>query len=467
MKGSKVFSIVIYYLFTFTIGILLAWGLPKYYGDFQVRGDYLQQTVAEGNFDLAMACASNIYNKNRVLDVQFPQGGGLVLYQSILQYNDVSGASDGNAAEGPKLLDKQLYKAIVGFMYGVDDGYRVFSVQNNQTKLIVDTDSGAKQIELLDYDTNDDGINDGISTYTQHRLIIVEIPLNGISQINGLTFTDYQGATFYSTDAAISCQSDFFDIYSDINEYNDFVRLYTETSDRDERKAANDALVTMFGEYQNKTTANPDYVFISNENKNTVPEYVEMNSAVIKASNRKAVPIIIIYFVCVYIIGDFLLGTHYIIKFFRWLLFDVFKIKRKNKPPKVNRDEVFGHDYYSQVTLSLDTSDVPEFNGSVEIKYTNSDSEVKFTLLKAENYTATQRIKAGVYVNPFIDIDRNYAPVDLPDNFQVEGYRLDKTVKIVRRNTGNSAQNRSDKPTDVTSEQPDNPSQVAEQTENK
>ena len=88
----------------------------------------------------------------------------------------------------------------------------------------------------------------------------------------------------------------------------------------------------------------------------------------------------------------------------------------------------------------------------MEIKYTNSDAEVKFTLLKAENYTSVQRIKAGVYVNPYIDIDRNYAPVDLPDNLEVEGYRMDKTVKIVRRKTEQSVLTATDGQSDQNTE---------------
>ena len=85
------------------------------------------------------------------------------------------------------------------------------------------------------------------------------------------------------------------------------------------------------------------------------------------------------------------------------------------------------------VTLRLDVSEVPEFNGGVEIKYTNSDAEVKFTLLKEGNYTDTQRIKAGVYVNPFIDINRDYAPLDLPDNLEIDGFQVEKVVKIAKR----------------------------------
>ena len=158
-------------------------------------------------------------------------------------------------------------------------------------------------------------------------------------------------------------------------------------------------------------------------------EYKAAAEAVSKGANGKAIPFIIIYFVAIYIIADFLLGTHYIIKFFKWFLFKVCKIPHKEPAS----EDVFGHDYYSMVTLKLDLSEVPEFNGSVEIKYTAGGEEFVFSLLKAEDYTATVRMKAGVYVNPFIDIDRTYAPVDLPDNLIVEGYQTEITIKIVRR----------------------------------
>ena len=138
-----------------------------------------------------------------------------------------------------------------------------------------------------------------------------------------------------------------------------------------------------------------------------------------------------LYFVGIYVIGDFLVGNRYILKFFRWLLVKVFKVKFKEKP--VKNKEAFGHDYYCQVTFVLDPSEVEGFSDSVQIRYSNNDGEISFLLLKEENYTTTVRVKAGTYVNLWIDLDRQYATQNLPETLVVEGFRKALKIKIIKR----------------------------------
>ena len=154
-------------------------------------------------------------------------------------------------------------------------------------------------------------------------------------------------------------------------------------------------------------------------------------------ADTKAAIIVVAYFLCVYVIADFLLGHRFILRFFRWFLYKVCKVKpRQKKPPK--RSEVFGNDYYCQVTFELDVTEIENFAESVQIRYTDSKGEeISFILLKQENYQATQRVKAGVYVNLWIDLNKTeYATQDLPEELFVEGYRKTFTVKILRRAGG-------------------------------
>ena len=42
----------------------------------------------------------------------------------------------------------------------------------------------------------------------------------------------------------------------------------------------------------------------------------------------------------------------------------------------------------------------------------------------------TVRIHAGVYRNPWIEMDRSYEAADLPENLVVEGFQMDVKIKI-------------------------------------
>ena len=261
-----------------------------------------------------------------------------------------------------------------------------------------------------DASNNDDGkarlVVDGensVSLFDNKKYVYFELDAS-LESVTQLKFFDSNGALYLSIDGIeLNFDEQFFaDVAPLIEQYN---TDFTQTEKLDGLR--------------NELLKNPNYAQSSDKEAKKI------------ADTRSAI-IIVAYFVCVYIVADFLLGNHYIIRFFRWFIYDVCKAKRKGKQVKPNK-EIFGHDYYCQVTVSLDLDALPDFNESVQVKYTNSDVELVFILLKENNYTATERVKAGVYVNPFIDMNREYAPVDLPDNLEVEGFKMETKIKIIRR----------------------------------
>ena len=52
--------------------------------------------------------------------------------------------------------------------------------------------------------------------------------------------------------------------------------------------------------------------------------------------------------------------------------------------------------------------------------------------MKDKNYTDTQQVKAGDYVNLWVDVDKNYTAQGLPDTLEVEGYQKQITFKLKR-----------------------------------
>lgn len=427
MKKGRLFAAIIYFIFTFAIGLIIAFTLPGYFASFTVPAEYVDELLSDGDFVTAMVLLGDCYNKSSVYERSFESGGGIVLFETVMQYESNSDAQ----AEQSDLLDGMLYRTYMGFMYGIGGSYSTYATSNNLTRLVVTSADGSNvTVELLDFDANDDGTLDGISTATQKGFVVLDIKQVEVGSIQTLTFYDSNGDVFgqpLTLTEALSYTSDFFAHFEQIEEYNGLVEQYS-TATSEERTAIEGRLSALFNGMTGPLAQDNSYVVISARSV----DYINVTTQIKKRADIKALPFTIGYFVAIYVIADFLLGSHLIIKFFRWFLFKVCKIKPKNKQKRSSGD-VFGSDYYSSVTMSLDVTGVPDFNESVQVKYANSDVEVVFILLKENNYTATERIKAGTYVNPFIDMNRDYAPTDLPDNLVVEGYKMDIKIKIIRR----------------------------------
>ncbi len=428
MKKSRIFATVIYFIFTFGIGVVFAITLPGYFVNFTIPAEMISEALERGDTLTALVMAEPIgFTREPVLKAEF-DGGGVVLYEAVTEYYEGDAADRDSPAQG-KLIQGMLYKCYAGYVYGAEGKYDVFATENNGTSLRVTTAEGKETVlPLLDYDSNGDGKNDGISVYKQKGFIFLEIRESDVSSIKKLAFTDKTGATVITAEAenALTFESALFDCFGDIEAYNGWVKTgSTEGVTESARQEAIDSRNQYVKDVEARLTGTAGCVYTR-----TSEEYTAARSAVTSRANTKAIPFIIIYFVAIYIIADFLLGTHYIIRFFKWFLFKVCKLGGKKR---AQSGEVFGHDYYSMVTLSLDISEVPDFNGSVSIKYTGEGEEYVFTLIRSENYSTMLRMKAGVYVNPFIEIDRAYGPVDLPENLEVEGYQTHKIIKIVKR----------------------------------
>ena len=344
--------------------------------------------LEKGEWREAIMPVSNAFNSSPVVEKHF-DNGSVIVYETVTFGVDKDGKEDKT----------NIHAIYAGFLFKADS-YKTFATENNQTKLLVD---GTKQVELLDYDSNKDGVFDG-HVNAEKGFVYFELD-SSLNSIDTLTFVDKDGNTFiYIEDVNLHFDGAFFsDIAPLVEQYN-------------QDYAANDTLKQLQSEFLSK---NPNYS-------------VGSDAEAKKLADTRSAIIIVVYFVVVYVVADFMFANNYIIKFFRWFIYDVCKAKRKEKTPKQS-DEIFGHDYYSQVTVSLDLTEVPDFNESVQVRYTNSDVEIAFILLKENGYTATERVKAGVYVNPFIDVNRSYAPTNLPENLVVEGYRMEVKIKIIKR----------------------------------
>lgn len=397
---KNIFPKIIYYFFTFSLGIVLAFTLPYMFMFSDVPLEEMRTYLLQGEYDKAMELVGGYFNREPAYSAKFDDGGGIVLFEAAtLVYN--------SGEEGDSTVDEsKLHYAYAGFIYGIQSAYKVEGESNNQTKLVVtSSDGSSKNISLLDCDTDSNGINDSIATLLTNGFIYLDLSKEQTGgSLSKLQFIDRDGNAFQSEiDLNLSYGEAFFsDVSAFVEEYN--------------RDFKSDKLNGLYEEFIGKDS---NYAMSSYGNTR-------------QKADRKATIVIVIYFVSIYIIGDFLVGRHYIFRFFRWLHYKT-PWGKKAAQKRGQKKEVFGHDYFSQVTMSLDLSELPDFNESVQVRYTNTDVEICFTLMKDNNYTVTERVKAGTYVNAWMEINKDYAPVDMPENLVVEGYKMDVKIKILKR----------------------------------
>ena len=405
MKKGKIFPAVLYFIFTFLVGFVLALILTPMYLYGGMLLDTLSDDLYEKKYDDAMKLVGGYYNGNVLYseDLGKDGKGGIVIYETVtLGYPESNGKSGDENNEASRRTI--LQKSYVAFLFGVKDEYPTSSTKDNKTALLLKVGGEDKTYELLDTDSDGDGVKDRILTYESKGIVIAELTKKDYSSVESISFVDKDGRVFYtkSFETPLDYSSDFY------NDIDGFMTAYNDES-------AEDALLK---QKEAEFLENTDY---------KKSDYGQAE----KRAQDKATKTIIIYFVVVYVIADFLF-TRFIITFVRFLLFKVFKIKRKEKQPKTNT-ESFGGDYYCAITMKISLQENLSFDGAVIVSYGEGDKTVAFTLRQAEGYEKYLRVKAGLYGNLTVAVPDGYKLEGLPETLVAEGYKKTINATLVRQ----------------------------------
>lgn len=397
MTKRKIFPAILYFVFTFLIGIFLAVILPASYllselpnclADSLYSGDYLDAIALIGGY-----YDSEVAFEGSVAD------GKLVVYKTVTLFSVTKKNSDGEDVEV-----SNLRKSYVGFLFGVKDSYKTYKETDNQTKLLL-TVNGSEVIHtILDSDLNDDEVNDYIAFYESKGVIPLELPFSDYPSIEAMSFIDCDGKEAFRIDFATPL--DFSDSF-----FSD----------------AEDVITAFNAEEADEVLFSKENAFLSLSSSYGKSSYEKAE----KLAEKKSTKTIIAYFVIVYLIAD-LLFTQFTIKFVKFLLFDVFKIKRKETAMKVH-NENFGNDYFCAVTLKLEVDEDASFNQDVTVRYGEGTSAIVFDLTKPDGYEKCLRVKAGTYGNLSVDIKEGFTVDELPETLIADGYKKMIIAKIVRR----------------------------------
>lgn len=409
-KGARIFTAVVYYIFAFSLGILLALFLPFYFLYSSESLNNMQEALESGRPADAMSLVGGYYNNQPIYEGQLEGGGAIVLFEAATLNVIQRELANGETVEVTK-----MHKSYAGFLYGVGGLYNVSKADDNKTILeVTDADGKTHNVKVLNADTNGDNVLDDNSVLKSNGFVYLDLAEEQINSLSILKFIDCNGNVF----SEISLEEENLtfggQFFTDVDA---FLTEYNKEYQTDEQK-----------KQQAELCAELDKQFLEKSANYSKSSYGVVAKS---AADRKAAVAVVCYFIGIYIVGDLLVGKRRIIKLFKWILVKVFKVKfaEKEKPA----ENVFGSDYYCQVTFVLDVSAVSDFEDSVQVSYSDSNGEVVFLLMKEQGYTATQRVKAGTYLNMKVQVDSNYNVTNLPAKLVVEGFRKEYKINLTRR----------------------------------
>ena len=392
-KGVRIFVNILYYLLTFGIGILIAVSLPAsmiYTGSMKAIKEYLNN----GEYDKALMSVGGYYDKEYVY---LNDDKNLVIFNTVtLVY---TGSDSDVQVDGEK-----IHKAYFGYFFNVKENYKtVKNGEENQTRLIItdNTDSEHKY-NLIDYDYTQDGKVDSIATLVSYDFLFFEIPIEETNSIKTLTFYDADGNVYkefeFATPLTFSEQF-FVDVDDFVEEYN---RDYTSGK----LLELDEEFLAKSGNYQKSS-----------------------NGDIVKKVNTKVTLLVLLYFVVIYLIGDSLIGGHFVIKGLIWLFRKIFK-RKQNENNNVKTKEFTGT-MYSSFTIMLDVE--PDFSEPVTVTYSNNNDSIEYYLLKEDDYKMTKRIKSGTYMNLKVLMSNKYEVLDAKEVITIEKFNERETIKIRKK----------------------------------
>ncbi len=383
-SGTKIFLKIIYYGFTFGIGILLAFVLPglKYYEKLAYEMEY---RLNNEKYSEAMCLIGGYYDENIAYQEAFDDESGIVLFRAATLIDSPTDSKQ----------QYHMHEAYAGFLYCVDDKYLVDRLEDNETVLkVTDADDNIFDIELLNEDTNEDEIYDTITTLKNGgSYVYFEIPKEVTNTISKLEFYDREKKLFKEITVSLNFNHDFYETVKE------FIEVYNINSGDSKLNELNDEILKKY----------------------VIGSYGDIKSQ----AETDATIFVLVYFIWIYILGDLLVGRRWIIKFFKWIYRKI--RKKKDEPTEEEKDNIYGSDYFTQLVVKVNAP--IECISPITISYSNEAYQFSIVLSHDEGYEGKARVHAGSYMNARLECD-GYKAIDLPSVLNVRGFKMEIEVNL-------------------------------------
>lgn len=398
-KKWKIFFKILYYVLTFSLGIFIAFVLPSANRDIQ-RYNFINQYIEEKDLVKAVDLMCEVYNKEIVYENEEKE---IYIFETMTPTIVKVEESEDE--------EKYIYDASYVVIIRNLKRETFEKTSDNLSKITI---NGENKIEILNSDLDGDGNNDTVATLIEGSYICVSLHKVNYTEINSIELVDAYGVTVTKVELSLDYSTDFFkECESFIAKYNEF---YEDGEINDSEN------IELENIYKKLNEKNANYQKIGSYSLEEIEEI----------AIRDSISFVLLYFIWVYILGDFLVGKRYIWRFIKWIFK---KIKNKIKPAK-EKDEplALGKNFYSLVTLQLEVPE--EFSGSVLVSYEheeNSAYNFKSVITKGSNFIKQERVHGGVYKLKSTECD-GYEILDLPEKLDVKGYKMTINFKVKKEN---------------------------------
>ena len=396
-KGWRIFFKVLYYVLTFSLGTFIAIVLPTVNRDI-VTYEFFDKFIEEKEYVKAIDLLGGLYNTEAVYRVDGEN--------EVIIFETASRVQKEEIIDEEKVKIDTFNASYVCIIRGLNrEWFENDDEEKNQSKIFLDD----KPVEILQTDLDGDGKNDTIATLIDSDYICFSIDEILYSEVNTIELIKADGNSLLKlTDLNLNFTSSFH------LEVEEFIKQYNLLSEDGEFSVEDDA--KLLEEYLRINKANTNY-----QRSGTYSEDKIKNEA-----NKDSIIFVLVYFICIYILGDCLVGQRYIFQFFRFLYR---KIKNKIKPEVENEPLALGNNFYCSVTFEATVCD--GFDKDIIISYEHTSNKVynfKTIITKSTEYKKVERIHGGVYKLTNVECP-NYTISNLPLEVDIKGYR--KEIKFI------------------------------------
>lgn len=407
-KKWRIFFFVIYFLFTFILGIMIALVLPGVNFDilqYQKMNDFVETK----QFVYAMDLIGGLYNEEKVKHIETDEDSGIVIFEADSFYLKTN---------EDKSQTQLINNAYVCFVYGIDN-VEAFSHESLNVSRVVFNDKEDWSIELDNYyeelksHTVETLINSNYICFSIDKMFC---DAKGFDEVGSIKIYDANNNLYeeFLLDNNLDFSGEFFEQTSEfVDKYNEFY------SDRNFSTEENTVLENILKEIQQ---VNPHCI------KSGTYVYDE----IYKEANEESIIFVLIYFIWVYILGDFLVGPRYILRFLTFLF-------RKIKPIKVKANEevtepVLGFGFISTVSIDVKVPEGFEEDVSVMYEHTvNPEYNFKTVITRTVDYKKKERVHGGSYKLISVTCP-GFEVVNLPEILEVKGYTMKLSFEIKHKN---------------------------------
>lgn len=400
-KGGKTALKILYFIVLFLLGAVLAVMLPNLLL-YNYGVDAIATQLANGTYSASVLPVSGYFNNEPVCRETLGEGKGFVVFEGAF-VGYVNNEEAGTRTP-------ELRKAYAAYLYGVGEDYQTAAKENNGTMVRVKNAAGeVNDYPILDYDLDGNGTVDANATVREKGFVCIQLDKDSFGSVSEISYYDKDGKLFYAFPASLTYEGAFF------TDVEPFIEAYDAGMSEEQFTEA-------------------DAAFRAKSEHYLMGSVDEHRSKALVVSGV----LIVAYFLLVYAVYDLTLGKRVILKVGRRILekgfhVDFSKYDEKKRMKEMGAEAlVYGKDYYCKVTFSLEPDDGESFRESAAVRYTGDgeNGDVEFLLNPENGYTCTRRVHAGVYRNPWLEMNRDFVAEGLPDNLIVEGYTMEIKIKI-------------------------------------